>query len=112
MFKYIFHCFVGRTCELCGCYFASKKQQILHLAEIHGQKNSNKKQKVRKVLGKTDSHRLCELESCELEPIIEWIAEEEVELEFFEIPEIRDDFEIPIISDWHEWLTSPFTNID
>ena len=82
----------------------------MHSKQLHGKKNQFKKNKVQKVLAKRDSEILCELES--FEPTVEWIEEEDVELGFFEIPQVQNEYSIPIISDLHEWLTSPFRNCE
>lgn len=82
----------------------------MHSKALHGQ-NSTQRQRARKILAKRGTELLCELEL--LEPTIEWIEEEDVELDFStENFQLTVENEEIIINDLHEWLVSPFVNLD
>lgn len=106
----VIHTFAGRTCDICGAYFASKKQQKFH-SSVHGRRTTYHKQRAKRIISKREKEVLCELDTHE--PTIEWLDEEDVVL-LETNPDINEndplalEGDIPIIHNLQEWLKPAF----
>lgn len=67
---------LGRTCEMCGPYFASKKQKKIHTKALHGVTHYKIKVKANKVISRRGNEVLSKLKNMFK---IEWFEAEDVE---------------------------------
>lgn len=67
---------------------------------MHADLRMDGKQQVKKVFSKRENELLCEMDS--LTTIIEWIDEDEIDLEQSIIPVLEAEDTYPIIKDLHE----------
>lgn len=101
----------GRTCQLCGIYFSSRKNALLHTRDVHKVMGGpNVKVRPRMILAHRRKELLCLLE----DPVTgaqdaEWLDEEDVDLVGLSIPDPPQSNVIPIIGDkLSDWVQFPW----
>ncbi|KAF6207031.1 hypothetical protein GE061_018269 [Apolygus lucorum] len=102
---------LGRSCHLCGVYFASKKNAYLHAQVVHKVLGAQfLKIRPRMILAHRKKEILCLLEDATTGgQDAEWLDEEDVDLVGLSIPEPPNSNVIPIIGDkLSDWVQFPW----
>lgn len=120
MVPYDFYCptvqkdLEGRICAVCGLYFGSKKNEILHRKSVHSVIYKPRKKKPTRVVAQRDEELLCVVhddmtggEDCE------WVNMDEVDITQEAVAKIlhigKELLGFPVIPSLQEWLTTPWT---
>lgn len=104
---------LGRTCEICGIYFVSKKGVKTHKSEIHKKASTGSiKTRPRRIIARRNKEILCHVPNHEGEvELAECHNEDDVETQGLSIPCDNADTPFPRVGNFDDWLSPTFEDV-